>query len=122
MRDRPSQVSGFKLREATSAPDAAVDQEGGLNEDDCDETGGGKVFGRFVEAMRGAGRAEMVDTALEEIGGMERRVKDVEAKKKGGLWTALKREDGEKQEEGKSGGFSFGFGLGDRELDDDVDL
>ncbi|BGP07373.1 lipase 2 [Rhodotorula toruloides] len=124
MRDRPSQVSGFKLRDTISSSNASELQEGGLDEDDCDETGGGKVFGRFVEAMRGAGRAEMVDKALEEIGGMERRVKDAEGKKKGGLWISLKQEEGEKAEEGKSegGGFSFGFGLGDGELDDELDL
>ncbi|BGP31416.1 hypothetical protein JCM10296v2_003180 [Rhodotorula toruloides] len=124
MRDRPSQVSGFKLRGTSSPTGTPNAQEGGLNEDDCDETGGGQVFGRFVEAMRRAGRAEMVDKALDEIGRMTRRIKAAEGKKKGGLWTSLKQEEGEKAEEVKSdgGGFSFGFGLGDGELDDELDL
>ncbi|BGP24048.1 transcription factor jumonji/aspartyl beta-hydroxylase domain containing protein [Rhodotorula toruloides] len=124
MRDRPSQVSGFKLHDTGSTTGALAVQEGGLDEDDCDETGGGKIFGRFVEAMRASGRGEMVDMALEEIGGMERRVRNAEGRKKGGLWTALKQEDGEKTEEGKSagGGFSFGFGLGDVEFDEELDL
>ncbi|GAA5828319.1 hypothetical protein JCM3770_000471 [Rhodotorula araucariae] len=120
MRDRPAQVSGFKLR---SGPVV----EGGLDEDECDESGGGEVFARFVSALRARGgdTATMLDTALSEIGGEERRVRSEleegeKAKRRGagGMWRALKEEQAEEEGEG---GFSFGFGLDEGDFEEDED-
>ncbi|GAA5861106.1 hypothetical protein JCM3774_002192 [Rhodotorula dairenensis] len=123
MRDRPLQVSGFKLEEAGAG------SSGGLHEDECDETGGGHVFERFVAAMRIAGgdKARVVEDALSEIGGEGRDLRDARdddeeggcvQDKKVGLWETLKAQRGtppEVEKEGTSvaagGSFSFGFGL-----------
>ncbi|BGP39349.1 hypothetical protein JCM10449v2_003287 [Rhodotorula kratochvilovae] len=125
MRDRPAQVSGFKLR---SVGAVATGAEGGLDEDECDESGGGEVFGRFVAALRACGgeTTAMLERALEEIGGEERRVRsEVEeegekAKRRGagGIWSALKEEKVEGEEEG---GFSFGFGLEEGDFGEEED-
>lgn len=125
MRDRPLQVSGFKLGEAKAVETGAV-TSGGLHEDECDETGGGQVFERFVAAMRAAGsdKARMVEDALSRIGGdLQADLRDGEAgrarSKRIGLWETLKARPGmpPEEEEGTtsavSGSFSFGFGLDD---------
>jgi hypothetical protein len=116
MRNRPEQVSGFKLH--STGVDGA---EGGL--DECDETGQGVVLEKFVEALRKSGREEMVEKALAVVERrsakpMERKPVEGEKKQESGMWSKVK----ETQEEGAGGGFTFGFGLGgdDFELDDDL--
>jgi hypothetical protein len=116
MQNRPEQVSGFKI--ASSGDDGT---EGGL--DECDETGQGVVFDKFVEALKQSGRGGMVEKALEKV---ERKSAvamgaDVEAgekTKEAGMWSKVK----EQQEDDGEAGFSFGFGLGgdDFELDEDL--
>ncbi|GAA5901323.1 hypothetical protein JCM6882_007747 [Rhodosporidiobolus microsporus] len=119
MKHRPEQVSGFKLRPAADTSSASADIEGGL--DECDETGAGVVFDKFVAALRKSGREEMVQKALAEVEARE-AVKEAHGKKKkeGGMWSSLR--EGTEGEEGGGGGFSFGFGLlgDDVELDEDV--
>lgn len=141
MRDRPLQVSGFKLQATATtavAELAGTEPAGGLHEDECDETGGGQVFQRFVEAMRAAGpeKATMVEDALSAIGGEGRGAfsaalegQEGRRLKKVGMWETIKAreespQEGEAESSADAGGgatFSFGFGLGmEDEVGDDL--
>lgn len=87
MKDRPNQVSGFKLEQAEGGG-----VEGGL--DECDETGSG-VYEAFCEAL-GRERPDVIldlPVVVETMG-------TVEVEK--GVWSTLKESE-------EVGGFSFGF-------------
>lgn len=138
MRDRPLQVSGFKLQASTTTAIGerpTTEPAGGLHEDECDETGGGQVFARFAAAMRAAGpeTAAMLEGALSAIGGGDRNALSAAPEgeegrrlKNVGMWESIKARD-ELQQEGEAtpladaGGatFSFGFGSGMEEDGDD---
>ncbi|KAM0749124.1 Clavaminate synthase-like protein [Meredithblackwellia eburnea MCA 4105] len=108
MRDRPEQVSGFKLAKGPVDTNAAEGDAGGLGE--CDECVP-DVFEKFVESLRRDKRDIMEDEKVKII---------VEGKNKGSsngvevkrgkdlsLWERVK------EERETSGGFSFGFGFED---------
>ncbi|GAA6007615.1 hypothetical protein JCM10207_006407 [Rhodosporidiobolus poonsookiae] len=138
MKHRPDQVSGFKLRRPSppsASPSSAptlgglatqpqadeVHEEGGL--DECDETGQGLVFPKFISALRLAGRGDLVDLALEDVEARERardEARREREKRSGGWWSRVtERKEDEGEEEG---GFSFGFGEGELELDEEFEM
>ena len=99
MRDRPEQVSGFKLRKPEAERAEVV---GGL--DDCDECVTG-VYEAFCQALQ---------REKPELGDVEGllNVPSAEAatgERTGGVWEQVKAQDG---------GFSFGFG-GDADFDEE---
>jgi hypothetical protein len=97
LRDRPEQVSGFKLR-AASAGSACEEDEGTIN---------ALVHDRFVAAL------ERDEPAILHRAQAVLEREDALAREKAGtgLWAGLKSEDG-------AGAFSFGFGEEDEEMDD----
>lgn len=102
MRDRPEQVSGFKLAKSTTTVDEPID---GLQE--CDEVVAG-VFEAFIEALK----REKGDMAAEALESLEREdaVKEKEVGEKiSSIFT------------GGDEGFSFGFvDAGDEDEDYEV--
>ncbi|SGY23679.1 BQ5605_C019g08967 [Microbotryum silenes-dioicae] len=117
MRDRPDQVSGFKR------PRTEQDQTRELvQKEDCDELVS-DVFELFVQGLKKE-HGEMVEKALEEIGGMKKAVSSVSGRKEGngvhdeksrtkGMWEKVK------EDQGDEGGFSFGFGGEEFEKEDE---
>lgn len=108
MRDRPEQVSGFKLRKEGRGDDV---DEGGL--DECDECVSG-VYEAFVEALKRECPEEL--EAVEELKEVVAE-KTKEVKSLGTVWSKVK-EQREEEGEAQGGGFSFGFGGGDDLVDE----
>ena len=101
MKDRPSQVSGFKLDQPeTRGPETGLDE--------CDESGSG-VYEAFCEALRRE-RPEIVLAPSEQVESLE--VPSMEQAEKG-VWSTLKESE-------ETGGFSFGF-FDAEASDEDVD-
>lgn len=119
MRDRPSQVSGFKrpCNGATGAGGdaAAVAVSGGL--DEADEALPG-VYDMFVRALREQGRGNVED-ALKQLeaqdAAKEEATKSMAPQvvlKERGLWDKV-RQDKEEVEKGQGEAFNFGFDFGE---------
>lgn len=114
MRDRPEQVSGFKLvPSSTTAADGRVREEEGTGlEETCELVSG--VYEAFCSALEeGRGEEEEVQRALREVRERVTLVVTGEKERVKGLWESVKDDD-----PAEGGLFSFGFG--DGELEDEV--
>lgn len=101
MRDKPEQVSGFKL-------DAAQEE---ADDDDAEAKSG--VYARFCDALQRE-VPDIWDRARLRAGAVTAKGHDALEERKQGLWDTINAsQNGEKES-----GFSFGFGDGDMELDD----
>jgi hypothetical protein len=117
LKHRPEQVSGFKLRSTAHPEDVAQEaQEYGGEEDD--ETGGGAVYSRFVDALNRHDPALCMD-AMKKLAQLESqqaqnklaRNDTSPAEAQGSLWDDMIGKGTSDVGYVGSSGFTFGFAL-----------
>lgn len=134
LKHRADQVSGFKLANAACASSLSKPADSAeYRGEDEDETGGsaGEVYQRFIEALQGQypevlveglkGLAKLeMERAQRESEIRERKERRAAAAKVDSLWDMVKKPENDAQDGLQAEqGFSFGFDLGDAELDGD---
>lgn len=126
LKYRPDQVSGFKLHSA--GQESKDNQFNEARQEYCgeedDETGGGAVYSRFVEALT-KHDTELCMEAMKRLAQLESRQthsklnskEALRSKADGSLWHTMVGQDKLELGEQQSSGFTFGFTL-DVEEDD----
>lgn len=117
LKHRADQVSGFKLRHACAARVQVLDRNQEYRGEDEDETGGGAIFARFVDAL-GKRFPEICMEGLKGLAKLEMQLaesaKDNRMKRtaasRTSLWRTFTSKSPEEQEDlAGNGGFTLGF-------------